>query len=319
MLSDWNGYIFVGFSEKYRKYIVAGSTLAAAAAVLLLALGVNSIRNKNYAPASDSYETADSYEAGDSYDGADMDKSEAYEETAAESEYYEESAAEESADYADAVEEAAEDYADNAAEMTEATTSESADAELSIAEDEGNKNSVIMKNSKKRIITSTDSYNIDESDNATYSIKSEEAETAALTVGSVAPDFTAEVSGGGSFKLSEQSGKIVVLNVWATWCGPCVEELSAIDKLSADAYDDLEIICINCSEDEKTVDDFVTENAYSFDFAYDTDGKIGEMYPTESIPYTLIIKDGKIQEIFTGTYEADEQYLLLKQAVDSLY
>ena len=51
-----------------------------------------------------------------------------------------------------------------------------------------------------------------------------------LSEGDSAPDFTAETIGGGEFKLSDQSDKVVILNFWATWCPPCREELKLLSS-----------------------------------------------------------------------------------------
>ena len=133
----------------------------------------------------------------------------------------------------------------------------------------------------------------------------------------IAPDFTTQLSGGGSFKISDHDDKIVLLNFWATWCGPCVGEMPAFEKLKAEYGSDVEIICVNCMEDTKTVDQFVKENGYTFNIGYDTDGLIEKYYPTEGIPYTLVINKGKIYKIFVGADSEDAQYGLYKEAIDS--
>ena len=85
-----------------------------------------------------------------------------------------------------------------------------------------------------------------------------------LTTGDAAPDFTAELADGGSFTLSEQSDKVVLLNFWATWCGPCVQEMPAFEKLAEEYKDDVAILAVNCQEDTKTVDKFIEEMAIHF-------------------------------------------------------
>ncbi|MBR6402876.1 MAG: TlpA family protein disulfide reductase [Eubacterium sp.] len=143
-----------------------------------------------------------------------------------------------------------------------------------------------------------------------------EAEPHPLVEGELAPDFTAELSGGKTFKLSDYDNKVVIVNFWATWCGPCVGEMPAFEKLKNDGYDKLEIVCINCAEDKSTVDEFVKEMKYTFNIACDVDGKIEKYYPTDGIPYTLIIANGRIKNIFLGADEADAQYKVYKKAVE---
>lgn len=133
-----------------------------------------------------------------------------------------------------------------------------------------------------------------------------------------APDFTAEVNNGSSFTLSEQKGKVILLNFWATWCGPCVEEMPAFEKLYQEYGDEVAILAVNFMEDKSTVDQFVEENEYTFPIAYDENGEMNSKYPTDGIPYTLVIgKDGIIKKIYEGSMGADAMYEEYKSAIDS--
>ena len=142
-----------------------------------------------------------------------------------------------------------------------------------------------------------------------------EGEVKILEEGDIAPDFTAQLSGGGSFKLSDYDDKTVIINFWASWCGPCVGEMPAFEMLKNDNIEDLEIVCINCMEDQGTVDQFVSENGYTFNIGYDEDGRIETYYPTQGIPYTLVVKKGVISSIFVGAMDADYQYKEYKNAI----
>ena len=139
-----------------------------------------------------------------------------------------------------------------------------------------------------------------------------------LSEGDAAPDFTAELVGGGTFTLSENKGKVVLINLWATWCGPCVGEMPAFEKLYNEYGDDLKIVGVNCVEDKDTVDAFVKDNGYTFPIAYDENGEINNCYPTQGIPYTLVVgKDGEIKNIYLGAESEDVQYQLYKEAIDA--
>lgn len=130
-----------------------------------------------------------------------------------------------------------------------------------------------------------------------------------IAVGAAAPDFTAPLLDGTSFQLSEQKDKAVLLNFWATWCGPCVGELPAFTRLIETYGDKLALLAVNCGEDEQTVIDFLERNGYTFPVALDLEGEIASLYPSDGIPYTLIIApDGAISSIQLGALDADTMF-----------
>lgn len=136
--------------------------------------------------------------------------------------------------------------------------------------------------------------------------------------GDSAPDFTVEIADGSSFTLLEQKGKVVLLNFWATWCGPCVGEMPAFEKLYNEYGQEVAILAINCMEDKDTVNQFISDNSYTFPIAYDVDGAVSKKYPSDGIPYTLIIgKDGMVQKIYVGAADADAQYEEYKNAIEA--
>lgn len=140
-----------------------------------------------------------------------------------------------------------------------------------------------------------------------------------LSEGDTPPDFTAELVDGGSFVLSEKSDKVVLINFWATWCGPCVGEMPAFQQLYDEYGDSLALVAIDCAEDKETVDRFIADNGYTFPVAYDENGEIGGKYPTQGIPYTVIVApDGKISKIYLGANDAETQYKEYKAAIDEV-
>lgn len=136
--------------------------------------------------------------------------------------------------------------------------------------------------------------------------------------GQEAPDFEVELTDGTTMSLSDAEGKVVLLNFWATWCGPCVGEMPALQKL----YDDyntteVQILAVDCGETKREVDSFVKENGYTFPIAYDEEGTLStELYPTDGIPYTVIIdRKGNIVTTFLGADESDIQYEKYKKVI----
>lgn len=134
--------------------------------------------------------------------------------------------------------------------------------------------------------------------------------------GVAAPDFTGELMDGTSITLSELQGKPVIINFWATWCGPCVKEMPAFERLKDDFGDKIGIIAVNCGDDAETVKDFVGENGYTFPVVLDEEYSISMLYPTNSIPYTVVLDaEGKVTHISTGALDADTMYERYKEAL----
>ena len=112
----------------------------------------------------------------------------------------------------------------------------------------------------------------------------------AAEVGKPAPDFELQTLAGETFKLSEQAGKVVFLNLWATWCPPCVGEIPDIQKL-ADAHpDDLVVIGASVDRNVEDVKAFVEENKLTYPIAMDEDfNLIANLYPSQYIPMSVFI------------------------------
>jgi thiol-disulfide isomerase/thioredoxin len=105
-------------------------------------------------------------------------------------------------------------------------------------------------------------------------------------------DFTLETMTGGKVSLSSYRGKVVLLSFWATWCGPCQQEMPAMQKL----YDQLrskglEIVAVDVGEDKATVAAFLKKNPYTFPVLLDTKGEVAgsTIYSANAIPTNYII------------------------------
>lgn len=136
--------------------------------------------------------------------------------------------------------------------------------------------------------------------------------------GDAALDFTAQRTDGSSFTLSEQAGKVVLVNFWATWCGPCVREMPDIARLY-DEYSgggEVEIVLINCGESAYTVQNFLSGREYSFPVICDTNGAIMSAYGISAIPRTIIFgKDGTIAADYTGAQTGDTLQKAIEDAL----
>ena len=143
------------------------------------------------------------------------------------------------------------------------------------------------------------------------------SESTAAQEENAAPDFTVELNDGSQFTLSDAKGKVVLINIWATWCGPCCAEMPAFQRLYEEYGDQLQIVAVNYAEKKQTVDQFIADNGYTFPFAYDEEAGVMELYPSEGIPYTILIdKAGRVYKTFLGARSAEEQYEVYRSAIE---
>ena len=120
-------------------------------------------------------------------------------------------------------------------------------------------------------------------------------------VGLTAPDFTLQTLDGGSFQLSAQRGMPVVLNFWATWCGPCQNELPALQKAAQHLGGNVVFAAVDQGEDVDVIQPFVDKLGLTFTIPLDADGQIGLDYNVKGLPTTFFIdRDGVIQSLWMG-------------------
>lgn len=123
-------------------------------------------------------------------------------------------------------------------------------------------------------------------------------------IGFAAPDFTLDSLAGSMLKLSDLRGKVVMVNLWASWCGPCRAEMPAIDAVYQQYRDQgLEVVAINTtfqdSEDEARA--FVKELGVTFPIAFDRDGATSKRYALQAMPTTFFVKrNGAIGDMLFG-------------------
>ena len=123
-------------------------------------------------------------------------------------------------------------------------------------------------------------------------------------VGKAAPDFQLELlgSGGKKFHLADQKGKVVVLDFWATWCGPCLQTMPLVEKVVHE-FDgqDVQLIAVNLEEPAKTITATLERHKMNVTVALDQDGVAARKYEATAIPQTVIIdRDGKVSRLFVG-------------------
>lgn len=124
-----------------------------------------------------------------------------------------------------------------------------------------------------------------------------------------APDFTVVDRDGNSHKLSDFQGKPVVLNFWASWCGPCKSEMPDFQAAFEKYGDEIHFLMINLTDGvQETVDSasgFIDKQGYTFPVYYDTAISAAMAYGVTSIPVTYFIdSDGNLVAYGSGALDA---------------
>lgn len=126
-------------------------------------------------------------------------------------------------------------------------------------------------------------------------------------VGDNAPNFELPLHDGDSVALNDLRGKPVLLNFFATWCGPCMAEMPDIHKIHEEYGDKVHVLCVDVGETSDIVEEFLTEGGYSFPVALDLENITSEPYGLTGIPQTYVLNsDGIItwHQLGTSDYKA---------------
>jgi peroxiredoxin len=142
------------------------------------------------------------------------------------------------------------------------------------------------------------------------SMASSQIDNTTLTkIGDKAPAFSCTMIDGQSFDLIKMKGRIVLINFFATWCGPCNSELPVLQKNIWEKYKNnksFSLIILGREHNAKEVSDFVKTKGFTMPFAPDPERGIFKLYATQSIPRNVIVgKDGKIIFQSIGYTEAE--------------
>ncbi len=124
----------------------------------------------------------------------------------------------------------------------------------------------------------------------------------AALVGKPAPDIELDLLDGKKFRLSEHKGQIVVLDFWASWCGPCLQVMPQIDKVTHEFADQgVKLFAINLEETPDKVKATLERLKLTTTVALDSNGRVAEKYGATSIPQTVIVdRNGKVARLFVG-------------------
>lgn len=123
-----------------------------------------------------------------------------------------------------------------------------------------------------------------------------------------APDFTLENLTGGNMRLEEYRGQVVLINFWASWCGPCRQEMPILDRLHH-RYEDtgFAVLGINVEGESAPAQEIVDRTNVTFPILIDDGQKVSELYNLEAMPSTVVVdRDGVVRYIHRGYKPGDE-------------
>jgi thiol-disulfide isomerase/thioredoxin len=116
-----------------------------------------------------------------------------------------------------------------------------------------------------------------------------------------APEFNIANLRGGRIKLDEHKGRVVYVDFWASWCGPCRKSFPFMEELQQQYADDLVVIAVNMDKNRDDAFRFLDENKATFQIGHDPDGKLAKQFGVIAMPSSFIIdRDGNIQEVHLG-------------------
>ena len=125
-----------------------------------------------------------------------------------------------------------------------------------------------------------------------------------------APEFTLPQKGGGTIDLAKYKGQVVMLNFWASWCGPCRTEMPFLEGIYS-KYNKLgfTLVGVNVEPDSKAADDWLKASPVpvTFPVGYDTKSMVSKLYDVTGMPSTVIVdRKGNLRYIHHGYKPGDE-------------
>ncbi|MDQ2690820.1 MAG: TlpA family protein disulfide reductase [Chloroflexota bacterium] len=127
---------------------------------------------------------------------------------------------------------------------------------------------------------------------------------AASQQGFLAPDFSLSTADGETVQLADLRGQAILVNLWATWCPPCREEMQSIEKVYQEYRDEgFTVLAVNMTyqDNSERVVPFVREQDLTFPILLDETGEIAHAYQMRSLPSSYFIRrDGTINEVVIG-------------------
>lgn len=117
-----------------------------------------------------------------------------------------------------------------------------------------------------------------------------------------AANFTLKSASGKNFRLSEYRGQVVLINFWASWCGPCRQEMPHLDSIQK-KYQDLgfTVFGVNVEKDRAMADKILRDIPVSFPILFDTENEVSQVYDVDAMPATVLVdRNGEIRFMHRG-------------------
>jgi peroxiredoxin len=124
----------------------------------------------------------------------------------------------------------------------------------------------------------------------------------AVTAAGTAANFTLKSAGGENIRLSEYRGQVVLINFWASWCGPCRQEMPHLDAIHR-KYAGLgfTVFGVNVEQDRKLADKVLRDIPVSFPILFDDQNEVSELYDVDAMPATVLVdRNGDIRFMHRG-------------------
>jgi len=126
-----------------------------------------------------------------------------------------------------------------------------------------------------------------------------------------APDFTLKSNQGENIRLADLHGEVVMINFWATWCGPCVQEMPLLDELHQkyeSAGFTLLGVNVEDADDTEKVNEMIEKLQVSFPILYDVEDIASKLYSVDAMPSTVFVgREGNFRYVHRGYKPGDEE------------
>jgi thiol-disulfide isomerase/thioredoxin len=127
-----------------------------------------------------------------------------------------------------------------------------------------------------------------------------------------APPFSLASRSGGDVSLTQYKGQVVMLNFWASWCGPCRQEMPLLESIYR-KYNRMGFVLlgVNVEPDSQAANEWLKQTPVSFPILYDKDSRVSKLYDVAGMPSTVIIdRGGKLRVLHRGYKPGDENEYL---------